>query len=338
MMFMRKIFTFIILCLSISCFAKKQLDIPAPIYADSHYCGSCDPEIVWNPETKQWMIFYTARRPALGQSSACGTPIGVCISNDMKNWKFEGYCKFDGEGGKPDSEHTFWAPGCIVKDGVIHMFVTYKEDTTPPWGTGGCIMHYTAPVNDYVNGWKRVDVVVDEDRCLDASIIRLPSGIYRMYYVSGTEYMQNNKKMIRYAESKDLYTWEMKGNVQGDVNNFKLHSLPYQEAVYVFLYRNRFYMLTDPHVGLATYSSDDGVNWKYHGQILKAGTSDRTLDWSQGRHPSVYVNKKNEAFIFYHVEPFREGKEAKFLEKHQRYTFLQMARLVCGKEGINVIR
>lgn len=337
-MLMRKMLICFILSLGMSCFAQNVVDIPTPLYADSHYCGSCDPEIVWNPELKEWMIFYTGRRPALGQASACGTPIGVCTSKDMKNWKFRGYCTFDGEGGKPDSEHTFWAPGCIVKDGLVHMFVTYKEDATPPWGTGGCIVHYTAPLSDIITGWKRVDIVVNEDRCLDASIIKLPSGIYRMYYVGGTEYMKNKKKMIRYAESSDLYSWEIKGEIQGDVNNFDVHSLPYQEAVYVFMYKNRFYMLTDPHVGLATYSSKDGITWKYHGQIMKAGTSERTLDWSQGRHPSVYVNKKNEAFIFYHVEPFREGKEAKLLEKHQRYTFLQMAQIVCSAEGIKVVR
>ena len=210
---MRKIFAcFILVICSLDtyCIAGNAMDIPAPIYADSHYCGSCDPEIVWNPETKEWIIFYTARRPSLGQSSACGTPIGVCTSKDMRNWKFQGYCFFDGEGGKPDSEHTFWAPGCIIKDGLLHMFVTYKEDATPPWGTGGCIVHYTASLSDFVNGWKRVGVVVNEDRCLDASVVKLPSGIYRMYYVGGTETMKNKKKMIRYAESNDLYSWSWK--------------------------------------------------------------------------------------------------------------------------------
>lgn len=337
---MRRIALYLIfcLCLATSCSVKNGGEIPAPIFADSHYCGSCDPEIVWNPETREWIIFYTGRRPALGMASACGTPIGVCTSKDMRHWKFQGYCTFDGEGGMPDSEHTYWAPGCIVKDSVMHMFVTYKEDATPPWGTGGCIVHYTAPLSDVVNGWKRVDVVIDEDRCLDASVIQLPSGLYRMYYVGGTEYMKNNKKMIRYAESRDLYSWKMKGEVLGDVNNFELHAFPYQEAVYVFLYKKRFYMLTDPHVGLANYSSEDGITWKYHGLILKAGTSERTLDWSQGRHPSVYVNKENEAFIFYHVEPYRDGKEANLLEKHQRYAFLQMARIICSEKGIEVFR
>ena len=118
---MRKILICFVLAFGMSCFAKNIVDIPAPLYADSHYCGSCDPEIIWNPELKEWMIFYTGRRPALGQASACGTPIGVCTSKDMKHWKFQGYCTFDGEGGKPDSEHTFWAPGCIVKDGLIHI-------------------------------------------------------------------------------------------------------------------------------------------------------------------------------------------------------------------------
>lgn len=335
---MLRILIFVFLSIGSLCYAKSEKEIPAPIFADFHYCGSCDPEIVWNPVQKEWMIFYTGRRPMLGQSSACGTPIGVCTSKDMVNWRFKGYCAFDGEGGKPDSEHTFWAPGIIIEGDEAHMFVTYKEDTTPPWGTGGCIVHYVAPVSNMLSGWKRIGVVVNEDRCLDASLIKLPSGIFRMYYVGGTDHSKGKRKMIRYAESKDLNSWEMKGDVKGDVNNYNVHSLGYQEAVYVFMYKERFYMLTDPHEGLATYSSEDGIAWKYHGQIMKADTSDRTLDWSQARHPSVWVDKDKNAFIFYHVEPFREGKEAKVLEKHQRYTFLQMAKIVCDAEGIKVLR
>lgn len=309
--------------------------IPSPIYADPYYCGSCDPEIIWNEYKNEWMIFYTSRRPATGLSATCGNPIGVCTSKDLVKWEFKGYCLFDGKGGKPDSEQTYWAPGIIVDGDKAHMFVTYKEDATPPWGTGGCIAHYIAPIGDMISGWKRVDVSIGEDNCLDASVIKLSDGNFRMYYVGGINNPgTKGRKTIRYAESKDLITWDIKGNVMGDVNNKKVHNINYQEAVYVFKYKKMFYMLTDPHKGLSTYSSKDGITWKYHGQIMKSGTSKRTLDWSQARHPSVIVHK-NIPYIFYHVEPFRpDNLSAPNLEKHQRYSFLQMAQLECTNKGI----
>ena len=42
---------YIIICLLLlSCGVKAQQteELSAPIYADPYYCGSCDPEIVWN--------------------------------------------------------------------------------------------------------------------------------------------------------------------------------------------------------------------------------------------------------------------------------------------------
>lgn len=337
---MRKLYCLTVL-LIVSMYVKSAVPdcIPAPIYADPYYCGSCDPEIVWNESKKEWMIFYTSRRPSVGIGATCGNPIGVCTSDDLTTWKFKGYCKFDGKGGKPDSEQTHWAPGIIINGNKAHMFVTYKEDATPPWGTGGCIVHYEAPIDDMLNGWKRVSVSINEDNCLDASIIRLPNGKFRMYYVGGINNPETKgRKTIRYAESSNLYDWESMGDVKGDVNNKKVHGIGYQEAVYVFIYNERFYMLADPHKGLSTYSSDDGVTWQYHGQIMKSGTSSRTLDWSQARHPSVIV-EKDKPYIFYHVEPFRPDKaSAPKLEKHQRYAFIQMAELNCSKKGIERVK
>lgn len=331
--------TSLLLLLSSMVEAQQTEFISAPIFADPHYCGSCDPEVVWNPATREWMFFYTGRRPAQGVAATCGNPIGVATSKDFRNWAFKGYCLFDGKGGKPDNENTLWAPGIIIDNNHAHMFVTYREGATPPWGERGGIVHYKAPVADMLSGWKRVDVTLDDSSCLDASVIKLESGKFRMYYVGSANNPQTKgRKTIRFAESDDLNTWQVKGDVLGDVNDNKVHDLGYQEGVYVFQFKGRFYMLTDPHKGLATYSSDDGITWKYHGQIMQAGTSSRTLDWSQARHPSVIV-KDNKAYIVYHVEPFRPEKvQAPKLEKHQRYAFIQMAELKCDENGIERLK
>ena len=97
-----------------SCQSDGKVIIPSPIYVDNHYHGPADPEITWNPKTEEWMIFYTSRRPFKDQSSYVGTPVGVAVSKDFVHWKFAGYCSFDGVGGQPDSEKTYWAPGVIV--------------------------------------------------------------------------------------------------------------------------------------------------------------------------------------------------------------------------------
>lgn len=329
----RLLIVLFILFLSSSVFAK--ISIHAPIYAHPVYCGSCDPEIVYNHINRQWMIFYTARRPVKGIAATVGNPIGVCVSDNLTDWSFLGYCKFDGVGGKPDSEQTHWAPGIIIEGDTAHMFVTFKEDATPPWGTGGSIVHYVAPVDDMLNGWKKADVSIDEDACLDASIVKLANGKFRMYYVGGVNNPETGgRKTIRYAESDDLYSWNSKGNVLGDVNDMDVHNIRYQEAVYVFVYDGEYYMLTDPHRGLATYTSSDGITWKYHGQIMKTGSSTRTLDCTQARHPSVAIYKDT-PYIFYHVEPFRpDNAKGSKLEIHQRYSFLQMAELECSENWI----
>nr|WP_319480190.1 hypothetical protein [uncultured Draconibacterium sp.] len=44
---------------------KKKNEVPAPLFFDPNYQGSCDPEIVWNKYGQQWSIYYTARRPML---------------------------------------------------------------------------------------------------------------------------------------------------------------------------------------------------------------------------------------------------------------------------------
>lgn len=321
------------LFLSLSVFAG--FSIHAPIYADPVYCGSCDPEIVFNHKHNKWMIFYTSRRPVKGIAATVGNPIGVCVSDNFTDWSFLGYCKFDGVGGKPDSEQTRWAPGIIIDGDTAHMFVTFKEDATPPWGTGGSIVHYVAPVDDMLNGWKKAEISIDEEDCLYASIVKLDNGKFRMYYVGGVNNPETGgRKTIRYAESEDLYSWKSKGNVLGDVNDISVHKIRYQEAVYVFVYDGVYYMLTDPHKGLATYASSDGITWMYHGQIMQTGTSTRILDRTQARHPSVIVYK-DIPYIFYHVEPFRPDKaKGSNLEIHQRYSFLQMSELECDENRI----
>ena len=94
---------FIIALISIFCVScTSSMRIPnAPLFADPNYNGSTDPEIIYNPVTKEYLVYYTARRTLSGEPFV-GCPIGVISSKNMLDWTFEGYCSFDGVGGKKD--------------------------------------------------------------------------------------------------------------------------------------------------------------------------------------------------------------------------------------------
>lgn len=73
------LFLGLISCLCISC-TSVYLRVPnAPFFADPNYNGSTDPEIIYNPVTKEFLVYYTSRRPLSGNSFV-STPIGVISS------------------------------------------------------------------------------------------------------------------------------------------------------------------------------------------------------------------------------------------------------------------
>jgi len=296
--------------------------VPKPLFTDPNYHGSCDPEMIWNPHAKEWWIFYTARRASREHGSYVGTPIGVAASPDLIHWRFAGYCSFDGQPGQPDMPVTFWAPGLIRDGDTFHMFVTYKDNAEPPWGGKGTIRHYTASADDLLAGWKlAADPEFAQPDPIDATLIRIGEA-FRAYYRVG----QNGG--IQWAVSTDLSHWENRGQCAGDVNApASKRGFGYQEAPYVFQFGGAYWMLTDPHKGLAVYRSTDATTWELQGRILEApgaGAKDASL----ARHPSVAV-VNDRAFLCYHVEPGRPyptpPPERRTVE--QKLSFLQITEL-----------
>lgn len=305
----------------------KQVVAPAPLFIDPNYHGSCDPEIVWNEHDQSWYIYYTARRPAL-QNTWLRTPLGVIVSKDLANWEFRGYCSFDGVGGDKDAEATFWAPAIIARGDELHMFVTWKPDTIPEtgaWGGPGRIVHYRAPLDDPVDGWRKVaDMHGDHLNTIDATVYRLEDSYY--VWFKGKEIGAKKNELYKLASS-DLEQWEEKGFTQSDVFNESVTGSDFEEAPYIFRWKDRFWMITDPHLGLFVYSSGDGEDWHFQGTILREGGT-RPLDGNMARHCSVAV-KDGRAFIFYHVEPWRdyEGEPIFKQPLENRRSVLQVAEL-----------
>lgn len=306
---------------------------PKPLFADPHYHGSCDPEIVWNDQAGEYFIYYTARRSERETGTYVGTPIGVISSPDLVHWTFRGYCSFDGAPGQPDMPVTYWAPGVIVSGDTLHMLVTYKDNAQPPWGGKGVIRHYTAPLAAPIAGWKLEGVPdFQQPDPIDATLIQIGDE-YRAYHRTG------GNGGIQWAVSQDLKTWDKRGKCPGDINA-KDRGFGYQEAPYIFKFGDAYWMLTDPHDGLAVFRSDDAVTWTQKPRILKEpGTGPQ--DGTRARHPSVIVHD-GRAFIFYHTEPNRPypTPPAEKRTIHQKKSFLQIAelkiegdRLVCDRDA-----
>ncbi|WP_413431412.1 sulfatase-like hydrolase/transferase [Crateriforma spongiae] len=299
---------------------KRFGDVSKPMFVDPNYHGSCDPEIVFNPSSQEWLIYYTARRATRQQASYVGTPIGVLASKDFKRWTFRGYCTFDGRKGQPDNPDTHWAPGIIVDGNQIHMFATYKASAMPPWGGDGVIRHYVAPLSDPIDGWKLVGVPnFHQPDPIDVSLLKMGDRFHAYYRVG-------KGGGIQWATSEDLLHWQNHGPCPGDVNADN-RGFGYQEAPYVFRFADRFWMLTDPHDGLAVFHSDDAITWHQQERILlKPGFG--PADGTRARHPSVAV-RDGRAFIFYHTEPNRPypTPPAEKRTPTQKISFLQIAEL-----------
>lgn len=314
-------------------FSQKPMSTPpAPLYVDPIYNGTRDPEIVYNPSAKEYWIYYTSSRPVLDKGNFVGAPIGIAGSKDLVNWRLVGYCYFNGIGGKPDAGHTYWAPGIFIEGNTAHMFVTYKEDTIGPWGGPSRLDHYKAPVADMQRGWTYVNTVTNEPQAIDATVYKI-GNVYNMWYRNCIK----DPCGIYHATSTDLLNWQFHGKALGDINNFDLTKIWYQEGPYVFRWKGYYWMITDPDDGIVVYRSSDAVTWKLMNRILTPNGGKRPMDSANGKHASVMVIN-DRAFIVYHSEPFMKKDPQPPFPGHKFTCYLQMAELTFDGERITCNR
>jgi hypothetical protein len=329
---MKRIFSILggILLVS-SIYSQKDISIN-PIYFDPIYNGTRDPEIVYNPVEKEYWVYYTSSRPVTNIGNFVGTPIGIAGSKDLKNWRFIGYCYFNGIGGKPDAPHTYWALGIIIEGDTAHMFVTFKQDTIGSWGGSSKLEHYVSPVNNMQKGWKYFNTVTNEPQAIDATVIKSENQ-YLMWYRNCI----GEPCGIYHAKSSDLKNWELLGKTEGDINDINISKIWYQEGPYVFKWKNYFWMITDPGDGIAVYRSKDADNWKFTGKILLNNEGISPSEASNGKHASVKIIN-NRAFIFYHTEPYAKEDDNTTFQGHKFTCYLNMAELKFDGETLTCNR
>ena len=242
---------------------------PRPLYRDPVFDAPTDPVFCFNAEQNKWFMYYTARRATAtntpGVTWVHGSNIGLAESSDGgATWTYRGiadisYCK-----DVHPNDYTYWAPEVIWVTGTYHMFLSYVPGIFNDWNHPREIVHLTSKDGVTWNTTGKVDL--HSDRVIDACIIQLPSGTWRMWYKD-----ERAAKPLSYADSPDLFKWETKGIA---VTNFN------GEGPKVFHWKDRYWLVADCwQNGMRVWSSDDCTDWKLqeaalfgsHGDVVVSG-------------------------------------------------------------------
>jgi hypothetical protein len=246
---------------------------PKPLYRDPIYDAPTDLVLCFNTQEKKWFMFYTSRRATEpntpGFTWVHGSRIGIAESSDGgATWKYR--CNAEIDYTKGLTEYTYWAPEVIYHEGAYHMYLSFVPGVFADWNHPREIIHLTS--KDMIK-WNFESILdLKSDRVIDACVIGLPNGKWRMWYKD-----ERAKMSLSYADSPDLYKWEARGNAISDRNG---------EGPKVFHWKGKYWMVADVWKGLGVWSSRDYLNWKPQEQNLP------------GSHGDVVVSG-DRAYLFY---------------------------------------
>lgn len=287
---------------------------PAPLFRDPIFDGAADPAIIWNRQTKSWLLFYTQRRanvdsPGVAYCHGCG--IGIAESKDGgQTWIHIGNAE-----GLPFERglNTFWAPEVIENVGVYHMYCSYVPGCPSDWIGERQIHHYTS--TDLFTWKHQSKLPLSSNKVIDACVLRMPTGQWRLWY-KDEAYGSHTYA----ADSSDLFNWKIVGPIITDCPH---------EGPNVFFWKGSYWLITDPWRGLGVYQSLDAVNWTQQTHIL-ALPGKRPEDGYIAGHADVLVND-GRAFIFYFLHPGRNQDHREVVEGVEPYasrrTVIQVAEL-----------
>ena len=281
-----------------------------PLYRDPVYDGAADPVVVWNRQAGKWWMFYTNRRAnAAGLRAVSwvhGTHIGVAESADGgTTWKYRGTADLP-VGGEQD---THWAPDVVFHEGMYHMFLTFVPGIHEDWSGERRIVHLTSP--DLVKWTNEGQIPFASDRVLDASVLRMSEGTWRMWYND-----ENAGKTIFMADSRDLKTWTDHGKAVPDRG----------EGPKAFRWQGSYWLIVDQwEKGLAVYHSSDATQWTKQPETLLVTPGTGEDDKVHAGHADVVVSG-DRAFLFYFTHPGRRPGAPRS-DTEQRRSSVQVVEL-----------
>lgn len=233
-------------------------------------------------------MFYTARRATMEDTTGVrwvhGTRIGIATSKDGANWRYLDTANINY---RRDEGYTFWAPEVVERNGMYHLYLTYVPGIFANWQHPRVILHLTS--KDLLNWAYESTLNLASEKVIDAEVTKLPDGGWRLWYNN-----EKDKKSIYYADSKDLFLWEDKGQALAQRG----------EGPAVFQWQGTHFMIVDVWKGMEVFQSDDLLHWrKQASRILEepgAGKDDGAI----GGHCDVVVNG-DRAYVYYFTHPGR---------------------------------
>lgn len=281
-------FLLVVLFQSFTVSAQKPTAPPKPLFDDPVFHGAADPVIIWNKQKKEWWMFYTNRRATINDTTGVkwvhGTRIGIASSKDGAAWTYVDTADINY---RNDEGYTFWAPDVLEHNGLYHMYLTYVPGIFTHWQHPRNIVHLTSKD---LKSWNYESTLkLAEEKVIDASVIALPEGGWRLWYNN-----EKDKKTIYYADSKDLYHWEDKGQALAQRG----------EGPKVFRWKEKYWMIVDVWKGMEVFRSDDLLHWtKQPNRILEEPGTGKD-DGAIGGHCDVVVNG-DKAYVYYFTHPGR---------------------------------
>jgi hypothetical protein len=232
--------------------------VPRPLYRDPLFDAPTDPTLCFNAEQGKWFMYYTARRATApdtpGVTWIHGSNIGMAESADGgATWTYRGIADIRYGKDTHPNDTTYWAPEIIWHGGLYQMYLSFVPGIFTDWNHPREIVYLTS--RDGVK-WDTVGRInLKSDRVIDACVIRLAEGTWRMWYKD-----ERRPKALSYADSRDLRTWEPKGNAVTDYNG---------EGPKVFRWKGRYWLIADCWSnGMRVWSSDDCLTWKLQDEAL----------------------------------------------------------------------
>ncbi len=302
--------------LAIALLAAAPPVAPKPLFRDPVHDGAADPSTVYDPKTREWVMFYTNRRADLPMDDAKdvrwvhGTAIGTARSKDGAHWRYGGVAAIPAA----CTGATLWAPDVQRFGGTWHMWVTVVPGIFRDWNADRFLVHLTSKDLKIWTCGERLEL--GSDRVIDASVVALPEGGYRLFFND-----ERMNKAIRTADSSDLVHWTVKD---------RLTDTP-GEGPKAFRWKGRWWLVSDAWKGLLLLRSDDGKAWTRQPGYLLAEPGKAETDRAKGQHPDVIV-AGDRAYIVYFVQQSGEPRAATNPEWHRR-SVLQIAELR-EKDGV----
>jgi hypothetical protein len=300
-------------------FGEPEADLgkvaPRPLYRDPLFDGAADPVVVYGGSSGRWYMLYTNRRAnaptTRGVEWVHGTRIGIAESVDAGvTWHYRGEADIELPAELGGVKATHWAPE-VVRDelGTFHLFMTVVPGIFEDWNHPRHIVHLTS--RD-LHTWRDARAVeLATTRAIDASVVRLPEGSWRMFYNN-----ELDNKAIWYADSADLERWIDRGRLIADQAG---------EGPKAFRWRDKWWLITDVWRGLAVYTSDDGVQWTRQPENLLERPGRGADDHVKGAHADVVVSG-DRAWLFYFTHPGRTA-DAKGDSHATRRSSIQVVEL-----------